>query len=428
MTVLLIGLNHKTTPVELRERLFLEVDQRGALLTDLLRTVRVITEAAVLSTCNRLEVYAEVDDIVGAEREIVRQLCAVCRIDESTLRLHLYIMQERRAVQHLLHVASGLDSMILGEPQILGQVAQAFEDAHSVQTTGAVIGRLFSQAIHTGKRARTETAISQHTMSVSHAAALLAKEQTHDETAKVLIVGAGEMAELAVAAMHQHGFGQIGVINRTFAHAQQLAETVDGVAYEWSRLWDVMAVVDVVITATGAPHTIFYPEDVRRVIDQRGQKALIFIDVAVPRDVDASVRQVTGARVYDIDDLQRVVDANLAQRKACIPDVSAIIDDEEARFTEWLASRDVVPVIADLRQKIHDVAQNEVDHALNRLDHLSDADKAVIQQLAHRIVNKVLHHPTVSLKEHAAQGDAADFSQVVRELFALNVRVPAHDD
>lgn len=423
MPLLLIGLNHRTTPVDLRERLYLDESRIRAALRELRGTSTVIDEAAILSTCNRLEVYAEVSDIVSAERDIVRFLCDACDVTADTLRLHLYIMQERRAVQHIMRVACGLDSMILGETQILGQVGTAHEIAQDAGTVAALLHRLFSQAVHTGKRARTETAISQYTMSVSHAAALLARDCTDDLAARVLVIGAGEMAELAAGAMQAHGFTQLGIINRTFSHASQLAEQVNGTAYEWSRLWDVLAEADVIITATGAPHTIFYAEDVRRVIDRRNGAPLVFIDVAVPRDVDASVRELSGAVVHDIDDLQQVVDNNLAQRRACVPDVERIIDAEEAAYTGWLNSRDVVPVIADLRQKIHAMAQDEVNAALSRLDHLSDDEKAVIERLSHRIVNKVLHHPTVSLREHAAQDDAADFSQMVRELFALTADV-----
>jgi len=420
LALLLIGLNHRTTPVELREKLYLTTEQLYPVLNELQQQSVVILESAMLSTCNRLEVYCAVRDVVAAKSAIMHFLCQHYGLSETILRTHLYIKQGRLAIQHLMRVAAGLDSMILGESQILGQVGDALRCATTVSTTGTYLHRLFEQAIHAGKRARTETAISQNTTSVSHAAALLIRNRVMQLAPRVLVIGAGEMAQLAAQAASDYGIQQIAVINRTYDHAQALAEKIDGIAFEWSRLWDQLAAVDVVITATGAPHTVLYADDMRRVVEQRQGRNLLMVDVAVPRDIDPAVDDLDGITCYDIDDLQQVVDDSLAQREACIPAVEAIIAEEAEKYWQWLNERNIVPVIKDLRREIQSVVQTELEDALNKLAHLDDGEQEVVKRLAHRIMNKVLHAPTASLREQAANGDSESYATVVRDLFALS--------
>lgn len=423
MAVLLIGLSHHTTPVDLREQFHLADYESIAVLRDIVKSVPQIQECVVLSTCNRFELYAVVQDVVPAGEAALDYLCQMQQLPVDELRPYFYTMQDRFAVAHLMRVASGLDSMILGEPQILGQVGQALEMAQSAATAGAVLQRLFSDALHTGKRARTETAISQHSTSVSHAAALLVKQQMDIvDDAHVLIVGVGEMAELAAEALQMHGISQLGVINRTYPHARAFAQKIDGIAYEWSRLWELMTHIDIVITATGAPHPILYADDIRRVMGQREAKPLLLVDVAVPRDIDPAVDQLSGVIRHDIDDLQRVVDDNLAHRRECIPQVEAIITQEEAKYFDWLNGRTVAPIITELRRKVKAMAEEEVRHALNRLGDLPPNEQAIVERLANRIVNKLLHEPTVRLKSRAANGEGEIYAGLVRELFALNER------
>lgn len=420
MTLLVIGLNHRTTPVELREKLYLRAEKLYPVLTELHQHSSVIQENAILSTCNRLEVYVATQRAVEAEHTILNFMSQYYEISKDELRPFLYVYQGQSVINHLMRVAAGLDSMVLGETQILGQVGDALECAATVSTTGTLLHRLFEASMHAGKRARTETSISQHTTSISHAAALLVRNRLKIENPYILVVGAGEMAELAVQAVHDFNLTNIGIVNRTFAHAQGLAGQCNAQAYEWSRLWEQLAVADVVITATGAPHTLLYDVDIQRVMMMRQKKPLMLVDIAVPRDVDSAVKNIEGVTLYDIDALKHIVDESLAAREACVPTVEIIISEETERYRQWLNERNVVPVIQDLRREVSLVVQAELQDALNKLPELSEQEQEVIKRLAHRIMNKVLHTPTTSLREQASNGNGEDFANVVRELFALN--------
>lgn len=420
MTLLVIGLNHRTTPVELREKLYLRADKLYSVLKDLHHHSDVIEETAILSTCNRLEVYVATHTIVEAEHTILSFMSQYYEISKDELRPFLYVHQAKAAIRHLMRVASGLDSMVLGEAQILGQVGDALECAATVSTSGTLLHRLFEASMHTGKRARTETAISQHTTSISHAAALLVRNRLEVENPYILVIGAGEMAELAVQAIHDFKLTNIGIVNRTFAHAKGLAGQCNAQAYEWSRLWEQLGIADVVITATGAPHILLYEVDIQRVMMMRQNKPLMLVDIAVPRDIDAAVKDIEGVSLYDIDALQHIVDESLTAREACVPQVEAIIEDEIERYWQWFNERNVVPLIQDLRREVSSVIEAELHEALNKLPELSEQEQEVVKRMAHRIMNKVLHTPTLSLREQASNGNGENFAVVVRELFALN--------
>lgn len=420
MTLLVIGLNHHTTPVELRERLYLRAEKLYPVLTELHQRSSVIEENAILSTCNRLEVYVATDNVIEAEHTILDFMSQYYEISEAELRPFLYIHQGQMTIQHLMRVSAGLDSMVLGETQILGQVGDALKCATTVSTTGSLLHRLFEASMHAGKRARTETAISRHTTSISHAAALLLRNRVKVENPYILVLGAGEMAELAVQAVHNFKLTNIGIVNRTFAQAQGLAGQCNARAYEWSRLWEQLTVADVVITATGAPHTLLYDADIKRVMKMRDNKALMLIDIALPRDVDPAVGNIEAVTLYDIDALQHIVDESLAAREACVPAVTTIIYEEVERYWQWLNERHVVPVIKDLRREVEAVIQAELQETLNKLPELSEHEQEVVKRMAHRIMNKVLHTPTISLREQASKGNGDNFANVVRELFALN--------
>lgn len=420
MTLLVIGLNHRTTPVELREKLYLRADKLYSVLKDLHHHSDVIEETAILSTCNRLEVYVATHTIVEAEHTILSFMSQYYEISKDELRPFLYVHQGKAAIRHLMRVASGLDSMVLGEAQILGQVGDALECAATVSTSGTLLHRLFEASMHTGKRARTETAISQHTTSISHAAALLVRNRLEVENPYILVIGAGEMAELAVQAVHDFKLTNIGIVNRTFAHAKGLAGQCNAQAYEWSRLWEQLGIADVVITATGAPHILLYEVDIQRVMMMRQNKPLMLVDIAVPRDIDAAVKDIEGVSLYDIDALQHIVDESLTAREACVPQVEAIIEDEIERYWQWFNERNVVPLIQDLRREVSSVIEAELHEALNKLPELSEQEQEVVKRMAHRIMNKVLHTPTLSLREQASNGNGENFAVVVRELFALN--------
>jgi glutamyl-tRNA reductase len=438
MPIILVGLNHQTAPIELRERLSLSGDRLHTTLKALKTdnrlqpsdedqplaaegTLGFVHETVILSTCNRIEVYASVEKTRSGWTAVQRFLAQQHHILPEHLSPHLYCLEGQTAATHLMRVAAGLDSMILGEPQILGQVSRAFSEAQDAGTVGPVLSRLFMQATHAGKRARSETAISRHTTSISHAAVLLAQDKVNNlRDARTLVVSAGEMGVLAAEALHMHGVQAITCINRTEAGAKALAHRVQGRALAWSSLPEALAWADVVITATGTPYPIIHVHDVTRVLPQRHGRPLVFVDIAIPRDVEETVGDLSTVYRYDIDDLHAVLDANHAQRAAAIPEVEAIIEDEMARFVAWLHHRQVVPVIADLRGKALALAVDEVQQALRQLEGLPERDQQVIARLAHRIVNKLLHTPTMCLKAHTINGNDRDYAQVVRDLFALD--------
>ena len=416
MELLLIGLSHKTTPLALREQLYLAQDQLSSFSLQMAKSIPVLKEHLVVSTCNRFEIYIAGESISEAISATINYIAQFHAIDAESLQSHLYIYQNEAAVKHLMRVTCSLDSMILGETQILGQISQAFKQAQSIQVVGAMLSRLFSEAIHVGKRCHTETNISKHTISISHAAITLAKPYL-EATGRVMLIGAGEMAKEAIVALQSHHVSNIDLYNRTYEHGQQLAHQYGIQAYQWSQLWECLPGYQVVFTATGAPHTMIEAIDLARVL--RPDQSITLVDVAVPRDVDVRVRELPNVTYFDIDDLQQVVDSNRAQRHACIPDAETLIQEAADKFMTWWLGRKVVPIIRGLRQQVEGLAQSELQTTLQQLEHLSEADKAIIHKLTHRIVNKILHSPTTNLREHAIQADADTYAQIVCELFSL---------
>lgn len=420
--VLLIGLNHNTAPVEVRERLALTGDGlRLALKAIQVVGSSVLSEAAILATCNRLEVYLAAASVEDAKDSFTAFVQHFYGIEPGTLDEYLYEMTGDAAVNHLMRVAAGLESMVLGEPQILGQVAHAHSKARSTGTARALLNRLFESALRAGKRARSETPISRYTTSVSHAAALLACDKLGDlSQAQALVIGAGEMASQAALALCQHGTAGLTCISRTMSHTVTLADQVGGQAANWLHLPEALSGADVVISATSAPHVVLRAANVMHVLPERDARPLVIIDIAVPRDVEETVGDLPGVDLYDIDDLQSVVDDNLAKRQAAIPLVEDIIEQEMAAFRMWRRSREVVPTIVDLRRRAEVVAKAELGKTLHSLDGITPETQEAITGLTHRIVQKLLHDPTTCLKAHAQSGDSIAFTQMVRELFALD--------
>jgi glutamyl-tRNA reductase len=367
-----------------------------------------------------LEIYAFAREIASGRAAIESFLSRLQGLPPSTLKPHLYFMHDRNAVTHLMRVAAGLDSMILGESQILGQVVHAYQSGRTANTCGPVLSQLFTQAAHMGKRARTETEISRHTTSVSHAAALLAEEKVGAlKQARILVIGAGEMAQVAVQAFQSRGAEHISVINRTYSSAQDFAAQIGVQPIPWHQLDRAVAETDVLTSATGAPHIILGADDIQRVLPRRDGRNLICIDIALPRDIAEAVGDLPGVEYFDLDDLQTVVDENMAQREATVPQVERMIMEEVQSFSDWLSSRQVVPVITDLRAWANEIASSELGKALNRMEHISDEDRKVVELLAHRIVNKLLYQPTLSLRKQAAHGNGYVHAAIVRDLFGL---------
>jgi glutamyl-tRNA reductase len=420
VSIILVGLNHRTAPVELREQLALSGCALHMALEELTVAAPPIHEHVILSTCNRMEVYAVAGSAADGWATIEKFLSEVQNIPLETLHPHLYFLSDDAAVAHLMRVAAGLDSMVLGEPQILGQVTQALSDAQTVGSVGAVLSHLFTTAIHAGKRARSETAISRYTTSVSHAAALLIADRLNGlRDRRVLVIGAGEMAVLAAKALSAHGAEGLRFVNRTFTRAEALAQQFNGEAHSWYHLHDALAWADVVVTATGAPHTVLYVRDVEQALDHRAGRPLLIVDIAVPRDVEEAVGLLPDVERCDIDALQAAVDSNMAQRQAAVPQVEAILAAEQAGFDHWLRSRQVAPVIAELQRWARSIAEVEATLAVNRLGADERHLEAVINKMAHRLVSKLLHEPTIRLKGYAAEGHGHGYAHAVRELFGL---------
>jgi glutamyl-tRNA reductase len=422
VTIVVVGLNHRTAPVDIREKLTLSACALQITLEDLRATIGdVLQEIVILSTCNRLEVYISTPHIEQGVAVIEQFLIGLQNLESATLKAHLYVHSGDDAIQHLMRVACGLDSIILGEVQILGQVTQAFDEAHKADLTGSVLSHLFAQAIHTGKRARTETPISQYTTSVSHAGALLMLEKLNQRRdARVLIMGAGEMALLAAQALKRLAVNDLAFMNRTYTRAEALAAEFNGNAFAWHQLADALMWADAVICATGAPHLVIYRHDVETTLGQRIERPLVIMDIAVPRDVEDRVRELAGVQVYDIDDLQAVVDGNVELRRAAIPQIEMVIQQEMARFAEWYHGRQVAPVIKMLRDWAQNIAEDELDSTLRRLPDADERTRQLVSRMAHRLVNRLLHEPTSRLRIQASEGNGHDYAQAMRELFALD--------
>jgi glutamyl-tRNA reductase len=430
MPIITVGLSHRTAPVDLRESISIT---EGALVEALSRlyTFPGIGEAAILSTCNRTEIYAVSQKPQQGWRAVESFLQQQIEDPSLDLAPHLYYYAGRAAAEHLMKVSCGLDSQILGEPQILGQVNFTLRAAQQAGSIGPILHRLFNDAIHAGKRARAETSISRYTTSTSHAAVLLAEAHVSDlRNANVLVVGAGEMAHLAVKALHQRNVHNIGCVNRTYARAAALVEELGGRVFNWFHLDEALRWADVVITATGAPHTVIHAEEVGVILPQRQGRPLVFVDIALPRDVEQSVGALPGAVRYDIDDLRARLDENLAQREATRPEVESIIAEEIISFTTWLQSRKAVPTIVGLRRKVSEIAQAELAEALAQMPDLDEREEEVVRRMVHRMVNKVLHEPTVQLKAASALSPemGQEYAEATRELFGLHADPEGQED
>ncbi|MCL4459955.1 MAG: glutamyl-tRNA reductase [Chloroflexi bacterium] len=415
MYILALGLNHKTTPVEMRERLAIGHDDLAEALS-LLRSY--VTEGMILSTCNRTEIYGLVGHRRSGAQNIQRFLCDYYHLTLVEIEPYLYLYGQEEAIGHLFRVASGIDSMIVGEPQVLGQVRDAFEVAQAQGCVGAVLSSLFRQAISVGKRVRTETDISKNAASVSYAAVELARKIFSDLARRtVLIVGAGKMGELTAKTLIDNGVAKVIVANRTYERAVEMARRFGGSAVEFSRLPEALSAADIVLTSTGAPNYIIEPEMMHQACQARHNQPIFLIDIAVPRDVDPEVENLENVYLFNIDDLQAVCESNLREREKEIKRVEAIIEGEVAKFMAWWASLDVVPTISALRHKAENIRQMELTKALGKLSNLSDREREIVNALTVGIINKLLHHPIVSLKD-ASNG--RNYVRAVQHLFRLD--------
>jgi len=413
MQLALVGLSHKTAPVEIRERLAFSNDALRSALTSLVDR-RAVNEAMILSTCNRVEVVAESPD----ERLIRDFICEFHQISHDSVSSHLYSYRNVDAIRHVFRVTASLDSMVIGEPQILGQVKEAYRIAMDAGTVGMHLSALMNRAFAVAKKVRSETGISQSAVSVSYAAVELARKIFGDLSGKtVMIIGASKMGELAAKHLRRAGASSVLVTNRTFERAVELAKVFEGAAVPFEHFTDHMTGADIVITSTGAPHFIIGRNLAEQVIHRRKNKPIFFIDIAVPRDIDPAVNQIDNAFLYDIDDLQQVIDANLKERFKEAMRAEQIVDDEVEAFCLKMQTRDVVPTIVQLRESLEKVRRDEIERNRRHLKDLSPDQQAAVDQITKSIVNKILHPPIEQLKQMAHDPQGADLADLIRKIF-----------
>ena len=414
-----IGLSHSSAPVDLRERLAFSEDQIRASLSRLsCGHLSTDGEMAILSTCNRIEIYAVSNQTNFSELETF--LSEVRGVARAEFIAHLYHHADEEVARHLFNVAAGLDSLVVGEPQILGQVTRALELARGQNTAGPILNRLFQSAIHAGKRARTETSISRNPASVSSLAASLSERTVHKiSEAQIVILGAGEMAELAVEALRKRGANRILVVNRTLERAHSLARRWDAQGTTFENMDTALVSADILIASTGAPHTLISREMVDEAMRERSERPLVLIDIAVPRDIDPDAASVHGVRLFDIDKLNSQLEHSLAERISEVPHVKIILEEELSQFAEYIKSLEMLPIIADMRRQAEVIRQGELEKTLRRMPDLTPVERDRIEALTQALVKKILDAPTQRLRAEAACPHAPEYAAVARKLFGL---------
>ncbi|MFQ5894134.1 MAG: glutamyl-tRNA reductase [Nitrospinota bacterium] len=420
MRILLYGTSHKRAPVEFRERLaFPEVELKKIL--EGLRGECHLDEAVVLSTCNRVEIYGRASDRYG-RAELIRDFISRFQgLDPEEVDRHCYFYLDRDAVRHCFRVGSSLDSMIVGEPQITGQVKEAYFEARKYEATGPILNNLFERTFNVAKRVRTETGIAEHAVSVSFAAVELARKIFADlEHRAVMLVGAGEMSELAARHLITHGVVKVIVTNRTYERAEELAGAFCGEAVPFEHWEERLPEADIVISSTGSPQPIITKERVQRVLRARQNRPMFFVDIAVPRDIEPELNELANVYCYDIDDLQTVVESNIHERQREAVKAEEIVNQEARAFLQWYASLDAVPTIVELIEKTDRLREQEVAKTLAKLGHVSDRERQSIEAMANAIVKKVLHDPIVSLKKNTEGEEGSKILETARRLFRLD--------
>ncbi|MEE2769057.1 MAG: glutamyl-tRNA reductase [Actinomycetota bacterium] len=419
MSVVVVGLNHRTVPLDLFERMTVPLERVPKALADLTSREH-ITEAVVLSTCNRIEVYAFAERYHGAYQDIRNSLSEISHVAPEEFSDHLIGLYDTDVARHLLAVASGLDSAVLGEHEILGQVRSAWQLAAEEETVGPVLNPLFRHALEVGKRVRTETAISRNITSVSQAAVAMAEERLGGlDDRRVLVVGAGEMGEGMARALHGGGVAEVWVANRTWDRAVETATRLGGTPVRLDELPRYLADVDVLLTSTGATSVILEYGDLDDVVVERRGRDLLIVDIAVPRDVDPSAAELEGVTLLDMDDLRSFAEAGIRERQREVAAVEAIIDVELNRYGNELIARSVAPLIAELRGRAKAVQEAEVDRLSSRFSDLDDRQREAVEALAAGIVGKLLHEPSVRLKDAAGTARGERLAEALRELFDL---------
>ncbi|RXY98267.1 glutamyl-tRNA reductase [Fictibacillus sp. S7] len=423
MHILVVGLNYKTAPVEIREKVSFQPTELAE-AHKALRARKSILECTIVSTCNRTEVYAVVDQLHTGRYYMKSFLAEWFSIETNDLNPFLFIREEEISVEHLFRVAAGLDSMVLGETQILGQVRDSFLLAQQEGTTGTIFNHLFKQAITLAKRSHSETEIGENAVSVSYAAVELAKKIFGGlEKKDILIVGAGKMGELTAKHLHSNGVASVHVVNRTYEKALELAGRFNGTAHPMEELGSVLNIADIVITSTGSESYVITKEMVQSLLKQRKGRPLFMVDIAVPRDLDPGLNELESVFLYDIDDLEGIVEANLAERKKEAEKIEIMIEGEIVAFQSWVNMLGVVPVITALRDKALAVQAETMQSIERKMPHLSDREKKVLSKHTKSIVNQLLRDPIVRIKEQAGEPGADQALEFFTKIFALEEEV-----
>ena len=420
VNLILVGVNHKTTPVEIREKLAFtkgKIEQS----VDHLFNFPDIIEHTILSTCNRVEIYARANCQDSAIKSIKQFICNFHQLSLVELEDHFYSYSNKEAVEHLFRVSSSLDSMILGEAQILGQVKEAYSLARDLRSTGLVLNQLFEKAFSIAKKVREETGIAERSVSISSAAVELAQKIFDDlENRTVMLVGTGEMAELAAKHLISYGVKTVYVTSRTYERAANLARMLNGSALDFEAFKNELHRADIVITSTSAPNFIIKKEIVEKAIHERKNKPIFFIDIAVPRDIEPDVNDLENVYLYDIDDLQVVVSANIKEREKEAENAMNFISQEVTKFNNWVGALDAVPTIVEIRKKAENIRKQEIEKTLKKISHLSEDDKELLRQMSSSMINKILHKPTIKLKQKTQSEDGHVYLKAIRHLFHLD--------
>ena len=428
MNIVVVGLSHKTATVEIREKLAFSPTQMEKPLSALV-ALDGITEGVIVSTCNRVEVYVTTKDIAGGIARVKRFLSDYHNFPLETLEQHIYAIHGEDAIRHVFRVASSLDSMVVGEPQILGQIKTSYGYAAEYKSSGIILNRFLHKAFSVAKRVRTETKIASSAVSVAFAAVELARKIFNDLSDKtVMLIGAGEMCELAAKHFLNSGVRGLMVTNRTFERAERLADEFEGKAVRFDDLFDQLHKADIILSSTGAPHTIIGAGDLEAVMRRRRQKPMFFIDIAIPRDIDPAVNNVENVYLFTVDDLQEVVASNLQQRSEEAKKAEEIVNEEIGQFFKWLSSLDVTPTIVALRSKFDEIRRAELEKTLANWKELPPDGQKRLEALTNAIMNKLLHPPTTLIKQ-AGQGGRTDlYVDAVRALYGLEIGGNGQDE
>ena len=415
-----IGMNHETAPVELRELVAVgehTIDE----VMGTIRTIKDIKESIVLSTCNRVEILFTTDNEKGATESVIDFLCRYSHISREELLPILYIYNDQEAIRHIFRVGASLDSLIIGEPQILGQVKEAYRIAVNHKSSSVILNKLMHRTFSLAKKIRTETEISGSAVSISFAAVELGKKIFGDlEGKKVLLIGAGEMAELAATYLVHNRVDKIKVANRTLRRAVEIADQFHGETISFEEIGDQLLHIDIVITSTASPEPIIFSDQVKKAMKGRRNRPLFFIDIAVPRNVEPRVNEIENAFVYTIDDLKGIIEFNLTKRKDEAVKAERMVDEEVIKFGEWLKTLDVVPTIVALKEKCKKIRQIELKKTFSSLGNLTPEQRKRVENLALSITKKVLNDPIVLLKSKENRSSRNLYLDITRRLFNLD--------